>query len=189
MVKKKIKQKKGNQDKDKMKNKHKKESKIQKELKENLEINNEDSTENIKEKIKKIKYLIVSVGNEECFDGVEAFKENGEKVNEKDSPLHYYDFNFEVDVDNGKISNWSEEKIYVKVNMRAMDTGFYTFFDENKIKIYEEEGYVPNFLGIEGDAYGDNIIFSTDVNGFILNWKEKKIKEQIIKYLNDKMKN
>ncbi len=73
--------------------------------------------------------------------------------------------------------------------MRAMDTGFYTFFDENKIKIYEEEGYVPNFLGIEGDAYGDNIIFSTDVNGFILNWKEKKIKEQMIKYLNDKMKN
>ena len=67
--------------------------------------------------------------------------------------------------------------------MRAQDLGFYNFYDKDNNKIYEEDGYVPSFLGITSPAYGDVINFDTDVNGFILDWKEKKIKNQIIEYL------
>ena len=57
-----------------------------------------------------IKDVNANVGEEDCFDGVEGFNENGEKLNENESPLHYYDFNFKVDVDDGKIMNWPEKK-------------------------------------------------------------------------------
>ena len=67
--------------------------------------------------------------------------------------------------------------------MRAQDSGFYNFYDKDNNKIYEKEGYVPNFFGITSESYGDNICFDTDINGFILDWKEKKIKNQIIEYL------
>ena len=48
--------------------------------------------------------------------------------------------------------------------------------DKNKNQIYEEWGYVPNFLGIEQEDFGDDIVFNTDANGFILNWTEKELK-------------
>ena len=57
--------------------------------------------------------------------------------------------------------------------------------DKNKNQIYEERVYVPNFLGIEQEAFGDDIVFNTDVNGFILNWIEKGIKDKMIKYLEE----
>ena len=130
-----------------------------------------------------IKDVIVNVGEEDCFDGVEAFNENGEKINENESPLHYYDFNFKVDVDDGKIMNWPEKKISVNIYMRAKDTGIYTYYDKNGNSIFEESGYVPDFLGIESPAYGDDINFKTDTNGFILKWNEKEIKKQIVGHL------
>ena len=76
-----------------------------------------------------------------------------------------------------------KKKIYAKIFLKAGDTGIYDFLDKNKKKIYQTEGYVPNFLGISSEAYGDYICFDTDVNGYILNWKEKNIKEQIIEYI------
>ena len=53
----------------------------------------------------------------------------------------------------------------------------------------KEEGYVPDFLGINSPAYGDDINFDTDCNGFILKWKEKNIKEQIIEFLQKRLIN
>ena len=95
-----------------------------------------------------------------------------------------------MDVDTGKILKWPYTGLKVKVNVRPKDTGFYGYYNEyykdyiydNDSIIYEEhDGYVPDFLGITSSAYG--IHFDTDVNGFILDWKEKKIKEKIIKHL------
>ena len=85
-----------------------------------------------------------------------------------------------MDVDTGRILNWPDTKLYAKVNMRVMDTGFYNYLDKDNNKIYEAEGYAPGFLGL---SPGEDICFDTDVNGYILGWKEKKIKEQIIEYL------
>ena len=64
--------------------------------------------------------------------------------------------------------------------MRAKDTGIYTYYDKNGNSIFEESGYVPDFLGIESPAYGDDINFKTDTNGFILKWNEKEIKKKIV---------
>ena len=137
-----------------------------------------------------IKYLSIYVGNEDCDDGVQAFDEKGNLImKSEDIPLDYGNFNLKIDVDEGKIVDWPEKKISVKVYMRAMDTGFYDFYDKNNNLIYKEEGYVPDFLGINSPAYGDDINFDTDCNGFILKWKEKNIKEQIIEFLQKRLNN
>jgi len=150
----------------------------------------EDKREKLEEKIYNVKYLSVYVGNEDCDDGVETYRENGEKVglDEEDPPLFYGDFGFKVDVDTGRILDWPDTKLYVKVNMRVHDTGFYDFYDKDNNKIYETEGYAPPFLEIS-TKYGEDICFDTDVNGFILDWKEKKIKKEIIQYLKYHMLN
>ena len=153
--------------------------------KENKDKKTEKNFEKDKETlINSLKYLSVYIGNKSDDEGVKCFNENGEEMYNLDCdiPLHYCDFGFMVDVDDGKIFDWKEKNIYAKVNIRVIDTGFYTFLDKNKNKIYEKEGYVPDFLGISALAY-DNICFDTDVNGYILNWKENNIKEKIIEYL------
>ena len=173
--------------------KNKKEKKVTKEnikkpekIKEKeKEENEEENIEKILEKINKVKYLNVNVGNDGNEEDVEIFTEKGEKIDPFDdkAPLCYCNFHFTVDVDTGQILDWSKEKLYAKVNVRAIDTGSFDYFDKDNNKIYEEAGYVPDFLGITSPAYGDDICFNTDVNGFILDWKEKKIKEQIINHL------
>ena len=149
----------------------------------------EENKEKLLEKINKVRYLNVNVGNEDCDDGVQIFTEKGKKVDPFDSkaPLLYSDFHFTVDIDTGKILDWPDTKLYAKVYMRAIDTGSFDYFDKDDNKIYEEYGYVPDFLGITSPAYGDTINFDTDVSGFILNWKEKKIKDQIIEHLKKRL--
>ena len=159
---------------------NKKEKKVRKE--------NTKKAEEIKEKEEedKIEKLLEKICNEECKDGVETFTENGEKVDpfDDEAPLYYGNFGFKVDVDTGRILDWPDSKLYVKVNMRVMDTGFYDYYDKDNNKIYEEEGYAPNFLEISS-KYCEDICFDTDANGFILGWKEKNVKEQIIEHLRE----
>ncbi len=77
---------------------------------------------------------------------------------------------------------------YLEAYIREIDSGSYLYMDKNKNKIYEEQGYVPDFLRFEEEAYGDDIVFHMDVNGFILKWKEKRIKDKLVKYLEEKLK-
>ena len=145
---------------------------------------------NQSKKINSVKHLAISVGEEDCDDGVKAFDEQGNIITDrKDIPLDYSNFNLKIDVDNGKIIDWPKKKISVKVYMRAKDTGFYNYYDKDNKLIYEESGYVPDFLGINNPAYGDDINFDTDLDGFILKWKEKNIKADIIKHLEKMLRN
>ena len=145
---------------------------------------------NQSKKINSVKYLAISVGEEDCDDGVKAFDEQGNIITDrKDIPLDYGNFNLKIDIDNGKIIDWPKKKISVKVYMRAKDTGFYNYYDKDNKLIYEESGYVPDFLGINNPAYGDDINFDTDLDGFILKWKEKNIKADIIKHLEKMLRN
>ena len=168
--------------------KNKLEKKIKKEnTKKEKEEEKEEEEENKKllEKIKKVKYIIVIASDDGAEEGIEIFQENGEKIDlhGPQNPLYNGDFGFKADVDTGKILDWPDTKIYAKVNVRAIDSGFYGYYDKDNNIIYEGHGYVPNFLGITSPAYGDEICFDTDVNGFILGWKKKKTKEGIIKQL------
>ena len=145
---------------------------------------------NQSKKINSVKYLAISVGEEDCDDGVKAFDKQGNIITDrKDIPLNYGNFNLKIDIDNGKIIDWPKKKISVKVYMRAKDTGFYNYYDKDNKLIYEESGYVPDFLGINNPAYGDDINFDTDLDGFILKWKEKNIKADIIKHLEKMLRN
>ena len=145
---------------------------------------------NQSKKINYVKYLAISVGEEDCDDGVKAFDQQGNIITDrKDIPLDYGNFNLKIDIDNGKIIDWPKKKISVKVYMRAKDTGFYNYYDKDNKLIYEESGYVPDFLGINNPAYGDDINFDTDLDGFILKWKEKNIKADIIKHLEKMFRN
>ena len=145
---------------------------------------------NQSKKINSVKYLAISVGEEDCDDGVKAFDKQGNIITDrKDIPLDYGNFNLKIDIDNGKIIDWPKKKISVKVYMRAKDTGFYNYYDKDNKLIYEESGYVPDFLGINNPAYGDDINFDTDLDGFILKWKEKNIKADIIKHLEKMLRN
>ena len=145
----------------------------------------EEENKKLLEKIKKVKYIIVITSDDGVEKGIEIFQENGEKIDlhGPNNPLYNGDFGFKADVDTGKILDWPDTKIYAKVNVRAIDSGFYGYYDKDNNIIYEGHGYVPGFLGISSPAYGDDICFDTDVNGFILDWKEKKTKEGIIKQL------
>ena len=150
----------------------------------------EKQADNQSKKINSVKYLAISVGEEDCDDGVKAFDKQGNIITDrKDIPLDYGNFNLKIDVDNGKIIDWPKKKISVKVYMRAKDTGFYNYYDKDNKLIYEESGYVPDFLGINNPAYGDDINFDTDLDGFILKWKEKNIKADIIKHLEKMLRN
>ena len=145
------------------------------------EIKKKKLEKKIEGKINKVKYL--NVYNEMCENRIETFGENGEKIDHK-NPLYNDSFSFEVDVDTGKILKWSYTKLKAKVNVRPNVTGsygYYGYYDKDYNCIHEEQGYVPDFLGITSSAYG--IHFDKDANGFILDWKEKKIKEKIIKHL------
>ncbi len=136
------------------------------------------------EKIKAVKYLSCCYCDDGIEDGFEAYKENGEKVENE-----YFKMRdgFEIDIDEGKIRNWPEIGLYLKLFIKVVDTGTYIFLDKDNKKIYEEWGYVPDILGINEPAYGDYINFDTDIHGYILGWREKNMKQKIIDYLTEKL--
>ena len=134
------------------------------------------------EEIKNLKYVGVGYSDDGIDDEqFEVYKENGERVHEE-SLVAYS--GFKIDVDEGKITDWPEGKgMYLKLHIKVVDTGSYVFYDKNGNTIYSTWGYVPDFLGITSQSYGDYINFDTDIHGYIKDWKENNIKQKIIDYL------
>ena len=141
-----------------------------------------EKEEKLKE-IKTIKYLSCCYCDDGLDEGFEAYKENGEKV-----PYEYFGMRdgFQIDLDEGKIMNWPEKGLYLKLFIKVVDTGSYVFSDKDDNTIFEESGYVPDVLGINEPAYGDYINFDTDIHGNILGWKEKNMKQKVINYLKER---
>ena len=133
--------------------------------------------------IKTVKYLSCCYCDDGLDEGFEAYKENGEKV-----PYEYFGMGdgFQIDLDEGKIMNWPEKGLYLKLFIKVVDTGSYVFSDKDDNTIFEESGYVPDVLGINEPAYGDYINFDTDIHGNILGWKEKNMKQKVINYLKER---
>ena len=149
--------------------------------KESKKLSNEEIKKNEKLKeIKTVKYLSCGYCDDCIDEGFEAYKENGEKVEHE-----YFGMlqGFSIDIDEGKIMNWPEKGLYLKLYIKVVDTGTYVFEDKVHQTIYSESGYVPDVLGINEKAYGDYINFDTDIHGNIVGWKEKNMKQKIIDYL------
>jgi hypothetical protein len=84
-----------------------------------------------------------------------------------------------IDYNTGKIENWTQG---VKANVcYKICDNFSCIFMNNDIIIKEYDGYVPQFLSIDDEGYGDYAIFTILEDGTIVNWD--KVKHTVIEYI------
>ena len=74
-----------------------------------------------------------------------------------------------IDLENGVIVNWPKG-VKVHVFYKVCDDFECTVYDEYDNKVLHYEGYVPDFMSIEEEGYGDYIDMIIDENGCIQDW-------------------
>lgn len=81
------------------------------------------------------------------------------------------EFEIEIEVDTGKVVNWSGIES-IRISDNVCDCGTYTLFDKDGSIIVEViNDYVPNDL-IPG-SYGDYIDLQISMDGVVTNWPKK----------------
>ena len=73
-----------------------------------------------------------------------------------------------IDLENGVIVNWPKG-VKVHVFYKVCDDFECTVYDEYDNEVLHYEGYVPDFMSIEEEGYGDYINMIIDENGCIQN--------------------
>ena len=73
-----------------------------------------------------------------------------------------------INIETGKVSNWPENHKMDFYDVKIVDEGEYSLYDENGNEIVRYNGYVPNCIGEGG--YGDYLEFEIDENGYIVDW-------------------
>ena len=76
-----------------------------------------------------------------------------------------------INIENGHIENWPDEKTGNFCTVKIVDTGHYELLDVAQRKLRVLDGYVPEFLSIECEGFGDYLEFIVDTKGYIKNWK------------------
>lgn len=95
-----------------------------------------------------------------------------------------------IDLDNGKILDWPNN-ISIRTHYKVCDDGEYIFLDENKEEVVNitdkyDQYYVPDFLAIEDDGWGDYVYLNIDNQGNIEHFDIMKEKiEEYFDELND----
>ena len=74
-----------------------------------------------------------------------------------------------IDLENGVIVNWPKG-VKVHVFYKVCDDFECTVYDEYDNEVLHYEGYVPDFMSIEEEGYGDYIDMIIDENGCIQKW-------------------
>ena len=74
-----------------------------------------------------------------------------------------------IDLENGVIINWPKG-VKVHVFYKVCDDFECTAYDEYDNEVLHYEGYVPDFMAIEEEGYGDYIDMIIDENGCICDW-------------------
>lgn len=92
-----------------------------------------------------------------------------------------------IDLKEGKVLNW-KDGFCLDTNYKVCDDGEYVFLDENMnevVNITEEYGqnYVPDFLALEDEGYGDYVCIIINGDGTIKNFD--KMKSKIEEYFNN----
>ena len=92
-----------------------------------------------------------------------------------------------IDIDEGKVLNWPYG-FCLNTRYKVCDDGEYVFLDENKNEVINitksfDQYYVPDFLALEDNGYGDYVIINIDGNGKIEHFD--KMKSRIDKYFKD----
>ena len=92
-----------------------------------------------------------------------------------------------IDLDEGKVLNWPEG-FCLDTHYKICDDGEYVFLDKdmneivNITKIYQQY-YVPDFLSIEDNGYGDYVYIDINGDGTIKDFN--KMKSEIESYFSN----
>lgn len=78
-----------------------------------------------------------------------------------------------IDLNEGKVLNWPDG-FCLKTNYKVCDDGEYVFLDENMNEVVNitkeyKQYYVPDFLSLEDDGYGDYVYLNINGDGTIDN--------------------
>ena len=87
-----------------------------------------------------------------------------------------------IDLNEGKVLNW-QNGFCLKTHYKVCDDGEYVFLDKDMNEVVNitkeyDQYYVPDFLAIEDNGYGDYVYINIDGNGNIenFNYMETEIK-------------
>ena len=121
-----------------------------------------------------------------CVDDTEEESENMKKMTplvvNKDIGYKTSDYwEIIIDIDNGKILYWPKN-FWLNTHYKICDDGEYVFLDEegkevvNITKEYEQY-YVPDFISLEDEGYGDYVYLNIDGDGNIehADWMRDRI--------------
>ena len=74
-----------------------------------------------------------------------------------------------IDLATGRIINW-KQGVRASISYKVVD-GFECYITDTDDKIVTKyEGYVPSFMAITDEGYGDYVYLEIDENGMIENW-------------------
>ena len=91
-----------------------------------------------------------------------------------------YYWNIVIDINSGKVENWPKD-FCISTWFKVCDDGLYQILDTDGEVVWDsiksEYYYVPTFLEIGDEGYGDYIYLDIDGEGNIENWNEEGIPE------------
>lgn len=92
-----------------------------------------------------------------------------------------------IDFNTGEVIGWpKEDNITAEIHYKVCDDGIYTLTDAELTKMAVLEDYVPEFLDIGDNGFGDYIIMTIGSDGFIHNWKMPEINMEEWEFFTDK---
>ena len=108
-------------------------------------------------------------------------------VPEKDRWGMTYYWVITIDLNEGKVLDWPSD-FMISTNFKVCDDGEYIFLDENKEEVINitkeyDQYYVPGFLSLEDDGYGDYVYIDVDSEGNIHNFD--LMKKEIQRFFDD----
>ena len=75
-----------------------------------------------------------------------------------------------IDIENGVIINWPKG-VKARIFYKVCDDFICTISDENDNEVLQYNGYVPDFMALEDEGFGDYIDMVVDGNGTIKGWR------------------
>ena len=83
----------------------------------------------------------------------------------------------EIDVETGKVKDWPKD-FCIETFFKICDDGLYQLIDEEGNVVWDSVKtryyYVPDFLALEDEGYGDYMYLNIDGEGNIEHWEEAK---------------
>lgn len=119
-----------------------------------------------------VKYIKCSIGARYWEDGTVNDEEdtNGDLI-----PLREGDYWCPIiDLDTGIIKDWPSGTT-ADVHYKSCDDNEFTLLDSEMNVLHMQNSYVPDFLAINDDSFGDYVIMEIEENGQITDWDSSKV--------------